>query len=711
MATYKIKGQRYLRKYTENGTSPVYAASVQAQKIVDTFCEVPWTRTGVDSAQMTYHTEEIVDEDRKITGLEMNVDIRDRFDAALFCAGHHGGMHRAYANAAVYRYTMPDDAIGKTLVSLAARVTSDPYNSAGARLHVFTNSTGEIPMNCHVLRGESAAGELIEDGTTAAAVAKRTEKIVGKETYWYPTTETCALRPVDPSTLTSNLNLKKYLFLVVALESYSTVRGNWIEGCSFIANSVEIETSAAIDGLSETDLNDLRGQSEGESPSDITLRIVANADLKGKLWLQAVSYETKRILKKWSFECEFFYGQNEKIVNVPNASGDQELLAHHGGIFFEAWVGGEKYDVSNWYGCDNGREDHSIELTRTSAIFPRINLYEGKSGRRIVWGKDDGSDGIEIIDAAHTEEYVNSPTNSEPLSGGEKNHIRIAPYLISGTKQDTASNADARKPVEALIILPNRVVAEFDIDTQTRPYITEADFVTGDKFDIDWDGFEALLSNQKVIQAVGDVTAVKYGIVLGRDGTLPAHTADTTTACRVFSTLIERRYEPSGDARTLPTELNLREGGILYGGRPTFMWRLDEPTNVGVGGTPSAASFGCSYTAFKLQVWDAATDTLVYDSGLNRAPAKDAEGNFIWQAPLVAGAQTDLAKVFAKAGNWKWRVAMFNAKFKPYELAELDALNGWSKDRVRSYETSARPSLEEPFFVVMRITPLAPLLP
>ena len=31
MATYKIKGQRYLRKYTEQGTSPVYAASAQAQ--------------------------------------------------------------------------------------------------------------------------------------------------------------------------------------------------------------------------------------------------------------------------------------------------------------------------------------------------------------------------------------------------------------------------------------------------------------------------------------------------------------------------------------------------------------------------------------------------------------------------------------------------------------------------------------------------------
>lgn len=691
MATYKIKGQRYLRKYTEQGTSPVYAASVQAQKIVDTLCEVPWTRTGVDSAQMTYHTEEIVDEDRKITGLEMNVDIRDSFDAALFCAGHRGGMHRAYANAAVYRYTMPDDAIGKTLVSLAARVTSDPYNSEGVRLHVFTNSTGEIPMNCHVLRGESAAGELIEDGSTAAAVAKRTEKIVGKETYWYPTTETCNLQP-------QTFNLQKYLFVLVALESYSTVRGNWLEGCSFIANSVEIETSAAIDGLSETDLNDLRGQSEGESPSEITLRIVANADLKGKLWLQAVSYETKRILKKWSFDCEFFYGQNEKIVTVPNASGDQELLAHHGGIFFEAWVGGEQYDAKDLYGCSNlngisvphtivtdeaGKNKieigepvalsngvFEIELTPTSTVFSRINLTDAGSDRKIAWGIDSGD-----VEEKDIVKDFNADLVDNRISGGRFTHVRVVPYLVAGT-------LDTTKFHELVKYVPNRVVAEFDVNTDTHPYITEADFLKDGQFDIDWDGFiDNIAGISAVREAVGTVTAVKYRMVLGKDGPIGrGSNDDTTTVVRAFSTLIERRYEKD---HTHPTALSLVGGDRQTTTSPTFLWRLDEPTTINLlnqnypeyGYLASAYLFGCSYTAFQIEVANADSGEKIYDSGVIRAPARDAQGRFAWKMPLGTANQTALSKLFAQSGNWKWRVAMYNARFKP---TFFDRTNGWS---------------------------------
>lgn len=664
MATYKIKGQRYLRKYTEQGTSPVYAASAQAQKIVDTLCEVPWERTGVDSAQMTYHTDEIVDDERKISGLDRNVEIRDNFDAALFCAGHSGGMHRAYANAAVYRYTMPDDAIGKTLVSLAARVTSDPYNSEGARLHIFTNSTGELPMNCRILRGENASGEIVADGTTVAAVARRTEKLVGKETYWYPTTETCTLSPVDSSTSTPGLAIQKYLFLVVALESYSTVRGNWLEGCSFIDNSVniEVETDAAIAGLSETDLNDLRGISE-DTPSDIPIHIVANADLKGKLWLQAVSCETKRILKKWSFDCEFFYGQNEKTVIVPNLYGDQELLAHYGGIFFEAWVGGEHYDATNLYGCSNttGLQDGAfeIELTPTHPVFARIRLEDGRNDRKTIFGIDSGN--------------VVSTEGESALSGGTRNHVRIVPYLMSSDRIDTSPTD--RQYVECLNWLPTSVVAEFDVDANMRPYITEADFIRDGKFDIHWDKFATtdFSENGSVVEHVGDITAVKYRIILGVDGPAgAASTSDTETVVRAYSTLVERRFEQFG-ARTIPTQLALAEGGVLSGSRPTFMWRLDELTGVN-NLTRSTTLFGCSYTAFQLQIKVAdENETLVYDSGLKRAPAKNASGFFVWKIPPQVA--RDLEAEFGTTGNWKWRVAMYNAKFKPISRENH---NGWS---------------------------------
>ena len=251
MATYRIAGRRWLRKYTAPQISPVYAASVDARMVVESLCDVPWKRTFTKDARMTYHTDEVISEDPEITGLDMNVIIRDSFDAALFCADHKGGQHRAFANVACYRYTMPDEAVGKSISALNIQVTSDPYNSNGVRLHTFTNTTGEIPMNCHVLRGEDSGGEIIDDGTTAVGVAPRTTETRGNTEYWYPTITTATLEP------SGGMVLQRYLFIVVALESYSTVRGNWLEGSSFITNDVSIDISAPVEGWSGTEVNDL----------------------------------------------------------------------------------------------------------------------------------------------------------------------------------------------------------------------------------------------------------------------------------------------------------------------------------------------------------------------------------------------------------------------------------------------------------------------
>ena len=255
MATYKLIGQRWLRKYTASRKNPVGMAADDAQKIADTLCEVPWVRATAKDAVTTYHTESVVYKDEKtgeeVGGLEMNVRIRDELDAALFCAGHDGSTHRAYANAAVYAYAVPPAAQGKSLTSLAVRVTSDNYNSQGCRLHVWTSDDAALPMSCHDVRGEDSSGAVVEDGTTARGAAPRTTKTVkstdskGKEVstdYWYPTTETVTLAP------TGGLALKKYLFLAVVLESYSTVRGNWLEGCSYITNNISVALDSDVDG-------------------------------------------------------------------------------------------------------------------------------------------------------------------------------------------------------------------------------------------------------------------------------------------------------------------------------------------------------------------------------------------------------------------------------------------------------------------------------
>ena len=241
---YNLIGQRNLRKYTAQKMSPTYAAAIDAQLIVDSLCGVPWETVAEKEATMTYHTEESVGEvdGNKVGGLEMNVRIRNQFDAALFCADHSGGQHRAYANAAVYHYELPDGALPK-LTRLAAKVTSDPYNAAGARIAILTNADGVIPTNCNDCR----TGDAHADG-----VAPRTVAANGN---WFPTMADCVFSATpgdgEYALPSGGLQLQKHLFVFVLMESYSTVRGNWIEGCSYIKNLIDIETDAAVDGWAD----------------------------------------------------------------------------------------------------------------------------------------------------------------------------------------------------------------------------------------------------------------------------------------------------------------------------------------------------------------------------------------------------------------------------------------------------------------------------
>lgn len=239
MATYKIIGKRYLRKYTAPEATPVYAAATDAARIVRELCNVPWEASAVRQAEMPPH------------GDETNTQNREKFDAALFCAGHADGMHRAYTNAAVYRYAIPSAAVGKTLTGLAVRVTSDPYNAAGARVHVFTSATGEPPTNCRTVRGDGDDGKPLADGTVAAGVAPRETRAYKGKDYWYPATAEASLAP------TGGLVLQKYLFLAVVLESYATTRGNWLEGASYADNLVALTLSEAVTGWTDGQTYDL----------------------------------------------------------------------------------------------------------------------------------------------------------------------------------------------------------------------------------------------------------------------------------------------------------------------------------------------------------------------------------------------------------------------------------------------------------------------
>ena len=244
MATYKIKGVRHLKKYTAKSSTPTYAANTDAQTVVDLLCEVPWEESLEHSAQMAYHTNEVVDSESGTTGLDMNVKIRERLDAAMFCAEHKGGVHRAYANAACYVFALPDMETYPNLTAVKAKVTSDPYNSSGVRIAIHVSDTAEIPIKCSDARAGIAH--------VAGAVPREAKTGTDGKTYWYSSMDNVDI-PVFATAM------KKYLFVVVALEDYSVVRGDWLEGSAFIDPVVEIETDGIIDGwgneIIETQLN------------------------------------------------------------------------------------------------------------------------------------------------------------------------------------------------------------------------------------------------------------------------------------------------------------------------------------------------------------------------------------------------------------------------------------------------------------------------
>lgn len=273
MQTYRIKGARFLRKYSESGVSPVYAASIQAQTLAANLCNVPWVRVAESKSELAYHTDEKIGEK---SGFDANLDIRNGIDAALFCTDHVGGMHKAHANGAVYRFEFPDSAIGTTLSSLKVCVTSDPYNAAGARLHIWTDSVGSIPMPCRAVRGNDANDEPLTDGTTISEFCKRITSGSGSSASWFPNAQVAEFSPTTP------LTLGKFLYLSVLLESYSTVRGNFLEGSSCIDNDVEITLSEACADLDADGLNDL---SIGETPehSVAILRDGVTVDLSGSV--------------------------------------------------------------------------------------------------------------------------------------------------------------------------------------------------------------------------------------------------------------------------------------------------------------------------------------------------------------------------------------------------------------------------------------------
>lgn len=228
--TYKLKGARWLRMWTAADRSSVYAAQSEAQKIADTLCDVPWTRAKSDGPAMFPLTA--------AKSLDENPANRDLFDAALFCADHSDGAHRAYANAAMYLFELPTTT-GVHLNSVKVHVESDAYNALGARIAVHQLSSAELPTDCATVRTGAAHAE--------GVASRRTVERDGRN-YWYSNSADVTITGGTSESPAAIGDLKQYLAVFVGLENYATSRNEWLEGASYIRNLIEIETDAVVTG-------------------------------------------------------------------------------------------------------------------------------------------------------------------------------------------------------------------------------------------------------------------------------------------------------------------------------------------------------------------------------------------------------------------------------------------------------------------------------
>ena len=259
----------------------------------------------------------------------------------------------------------------------------------------------------------------------------------------------------------------------------------------------------------------------------------------------------------------------------------------------------------------------AVELTETSPIFGRINIQTEGNDREALYGEY--SDTIHIL----------GPTNPLP----RRVHVRVDRYSVNGVRLGTGIGE---------INLPDRVLVDKYIDCNVRCVFHEGDFLNDGEFDIDWSTFEDISANEHIAELPNhDITSVAYRIVVDNALVVSPATNNLSLAC-VFT----RRFDAAdGVSRQIPTDL---EDVVCHGARPTFSWSMNGRN---------------TYTAFQLQILSGTT--VVYDSGVRHAPCMDPEGRYTWTAPISVGDQMPSGHILSAHGNYTWRVAMYNAKFKP----------------------------------------------
>ncbi len=301
------------------------------------------------------------------------------------------------------------------------------------------------------------------------------------------------------------------------------------------------------------------------------------------------------------------------------------------------WTPGEPYGIVT--DVDVGWSEASVEVEMTdvnSSLF-RINMRDAIANNTFVAQQQLSDRGV----------LLSGDGRNVPIAAGQE-----GTNMPNATSSDVvlrfvrvSVNGIAQRRVDTMVYYTSRLVMELNKNLASNPLVTEKDLdlLPVGKWDLDWNAFtnSTYLSNNLGLESKDSITSVVYKVVIGT-GSISA----TVTNNNLATCFVNRFENGATQSKTTPLE---PVGHICA--QPTFKWK-------------HANTIGKDYPAFRLKVKSGTT--LIYDSGVRKAPPRSQEGVYSWTAPIYPDMMTPKGRVFATTNDYTWSVSMLDAKYTTF---------------------------------------------
>ena len=277
------------------------------------------------------------------------------------------------------------------------------------------------------------------------------------------------------------------------------------------------------------------------------------------------------------------------------------------------WSAGEPCGVD--FGVDIGydRNEIAFDLTDYMPGYPRMMLT-GQRSEDVILGTGGQTGGGQT-------------GGGQTSSGGLVKWVTIRRTSINGGPVG-ATNVLV-KPIESM-----------------RASLHEGDVLENGQFALDW-GFP----DQPAV-SVAEMISAAYEMYVG-----PSTNLNECVLVTTFTNTFDKT------SRAKVSSISPINGGYVYSSRPTFKWTM-----------PQGLADN-RYQAFGVEIRrDSAGGTLVYASDPIKAPVRDINGVYTWEAPIYANSRLPGGQIFESNRVYAWRVIALNSKFSTRPASDI----GWS---------------------------------